>query len=72
MPTHLQTDCCPCHAVKLAYTYQEAANSVGVSVRTLQRLVERGELAVKYIGSKPVIRASELDAWLDSLPSEIS
>lgn len=57
---------------KLAYTYQEAANSVGVSVRTLQRLVERGDLAVKYIGSKPVIRASELDAWLETLPSEAS
>lgn len=57
---------------KLAYTYQEAASSVGVSVRTLQRLVERGEIAVKYIGSKPVIRATELDAWLETLPSEAS
>jgi excisionase family DNA binding protein len=57
---------------KRAYTYQEAANSVGVSVRTLQRLVERGDIAVKYIGSKPVIRASELDAWLETLPSEAS
>lgn len=57
---------------KRAYTYQEAATSVGVSVRTIQRLVERGDIAVKYIGSKPVIRASELDEWLETLPSEAS
>lgn len=64
-------ECCPCHATKLAYTYQEAANAVGVSVRSLQRLVERGDIAVKYIGSKPVIPAKELDAWLEALPSEL-
>lgn len=55
---------------KLAYTYQEASASVGVSVRSIQRLVERGEIAVKYIGSKPVIPAVELTAWMESLPSE--
>jgi excisionase family DNA binding protein len=57
-------------AAKIAYTYQEAAGSVGVSVRTIQRLVERGDIAAKYIGSKPVIPASELSDWLESLPSE--
>ncbi|MFE4078538.1 helix-turn-helix domain-containing protein [Paenarthrobacter sp. YIM B13468] len=66
------SDCCSCHATKLAFTYQEAADSVGVSVRSLQRIVERGEMAVKYIGSKPVIPAAELAAWLESLPSELS
>ena len=71
MPTHSQTDCCSCHATKLAYTYPEASAAVGVSVRTLQRVVERGDIAVKYIGSKPVIQAAELGAWLDSLPSEL-
>lgn len=65
------SDCCSCHTTKLAYTYQEAATAVGVSVRSLQRLVERGDLAVKYIGTKPVIRASELNDWVEALPSEL-
>ncbi|WP_138417962.1 helix-turn-helix domain-containing protein [Sinomonas gamaensis] len=55
---------------KLAYTYEQAAEAVGVSSRTLRRFVERGDLAAKYINSKPVILASELEAWLESLPSE--
>ena len=55
---------------KRAYTYQEASASVGVSVRTLQRLVERGDIVAKYVGTKPVIPAKELDAWLETLPSE--
>jgi predicted site-specific integrase-resolvase len=55
---------------KLAYNFEEAAEASGVSSRTLYRFVERGELAVKYINTKPVILASELEAWLESLPSE--
>ena len=55
---------------KLAYTYEEAAEATGVSARSLRRYVERGELAAKYIATKPVILASELEAWLESLPSE--
>lgn len=55
---------------KLAYTYEQAAEAVGVSARTLRRFVDRGDLAAKYINTKPVILASELEAWLESLPSE--
>ena len=55
---------------KLAYSYQEAAEAVGVSAATLRRHVNNGDLAVRYIGSKPVIQADELRAWLDALPSE--
>ena len=55
---------------KLAYTYDQAAAAVGVSARTLRELVARGDLAVKYVGSKPLILASDLEAWLEALPSE--
>lgn len=55
---------------KLAYTYEEAAEAVGVSVRTIRRLVHDGDLAAKYPTSKPVIPASELEAWFESLSSE--
>ena len=55
---------------KLAYSYRDAAEALSISIRTIQRAAERGELAVKYVGTKPVIPAEELQAWLGSLPSE--
>lgn len=55
---------------KLSYTYDEAAAAVGVSSRTIRQLVADGDLTAKYIGRKPVIKATELSDWLDTLPSE--
>ena len=56
--------------MKLAYTLQEAAETVGVSTDTLRAHIKAGNLAVKYPSSKPVIAAEELDAWFAALPSE--
>lgn len=56
--------------MKLAYTFEEAAEQTGYSIRTLKQAAADGYLLVKYANSKGVIRHSDLDAWLDQLPAE--
>lgn len=56
--------------MKLAYTFEEAAEMVGYSVRTLKYHAANGSLVVRYANTKGVIRHDELNDWLDSLPSE--
>ncbi len=55
---------------KLAYTFEEAAEQTGYSVRTLKQASTDGYLLVKYANTKGVIRHADLDAWLDALPAE--
>lgn len=55
---------------KLAYTFEEAAEQSGYSVRTLKQQVADGNLAARYANSKGVIRHDDLAEWLDSLPAE--
>lgn len=56
--------------MKLAYTLAEAAEAAGVSDRLLRNARDRGDLTVHYAGSKPLIRRDDLDAWIESLPTE--
>lgn len=55
---------------KLAYTLPEAADMAGTSVSVLRRKIANNDLTVRYIGHKPVVLASELEAWLEALPTE--
>ena len=55
---------------KLAYSIPEAAEAIGQSTDTIRRAIAKGDLAVKYPNSKPIVLASELGSWLESLPSE--
>lgn len=55
---------------RIAYPLKDAADAVGISLRKLQYLVAQGELIPRYIGSKPVLPASELQAWFDRLPTD--
>lgn len=45
---------------------QSAADYLGVSLRTLDYVVKRGELPRVMIGRKPVFRVVDLDAYLES------
>lgn len=54
---------------KLAYPLPEAAEMAGISLSVLRRKIDNNDISVKYIGSKPVVLASELESWLNSLPS---
>ena len=50
---------------KLSMTYEEAEQSCGISVRTLQELVSRGKLPVSYAGGRrPVILTETLHQFL--------
>jgi len=54
-----------------ALTYSAAAQSVGLSVRTLQRAIDRGDLNPVFpTGSArhPRLLAGEVDAWVNSWP----
>lgn len=54
-----------------ALTYTDAATSVGLSKRTLQRAIDAGNLNPVYpTGSAraPRILTTELDAWVNSWP----
>lgn len=56
---------------KVAYTFEEAAEAVGVSRRTINRAVADGELVVHHIrGSMPRIRRIDLEEWVASAPTE--
>lgn len=57
-------------SAKLAYTFEEAAEQTGYSIRTLKQAAADHELLVKYANSKGVIRHCDLDAWLDGLSAE--
>lgn len=56
---------------RLALTYDEAAAAVGYSKHVIRDAIDRGELAPSYgAKTKPVIRVTELQRWLDTLPTE--
>jgi excisionase family DNA binding protein len=52
---------------KLAVTYAETADRLGVSKRTVERMVERGELQSVDVGGAPRIRVVDLEAYVASL-----
>ena len=55
---------------KIAYTFEEAAEQCGYSIRTLKQHVANGNLAARYANTKGVIRHEDLADWLDALPAE--
>ena len=58
----------------LCYTPRAAADAVGLSESTIRTLIRENTLPAKYYGSGPrktvLIRAADLQAWVDSLPDE--
>jgi excisionase family DNA binding protein len=55
---------------RLAYSLAEAAEVVGVSLPTLRRAIDKGDIVPRYPSRRPVIPAAELQQWLDRLPTE--
>ena len=49
-----------------AYSPAEVAESLGVSVRTVQRLIAAGELEYVPVGSRRRISVRMVDAWLET------
>ena len=55
---------------KLAYTIQEAVEATGISESEIKAAIKRGDLIPSYPNTRPVLRAPELDRWLESMPAE--
>jgi excisionase family DNA binding protein len=55
---------------KKAYTIPEAAKVTSVGESTLKDAIDRGDLPKRYPSSRPIILESDLDKWLESLPTE--
>lgn len=53
---------------KLAHTIPEAADLTSISEDIIRKAIRRGELNASYPSSRPVIRTSELERWLEALP----
>lgn len=52
--------------IKYMLTVKEAANILGVSVHTVYRLIESGELpAIKVSQRKTVIKAEEIERYIN-------
>lgn len=56
--------------MKLAYSLPEAAEATGYSERVISRAIADHKLIARYANTKPVIKADDLAAWIDSLPVE--
>ena len=58
--------------VPLALTLPDAADAVGSSETVIKRVCASEELTKRYIGTKPVLLAEDILAWLRTLPLEPS
>jgi S-adenosylhomocysteine hydrolase len=54
---------------QVSYDLRGAAQAAGCGVTSIKEAVDTGDLVVHYRGSKPLIRAVDLDAWVASLPT---
>jgi len=58
---------------RISYPLPDAAYAIGLGMTSLRELIDSGELTVHYLGTKatkPVIRAIDLDAYVDAQPTE--
>jgi len=55
---------------RIAFTLREVAQMVGRSESTVRRAVKDRRLRGRYVSEHPVFTRQDIDAWLDSAPSE--
>lgn len=58
---------------KLAYSIPNFANAVDLSVDSIRKAIDNGDLIVSYptkAGKKPIITKTEGERWLSALPNE--
>lgn len=54
---------------QVSYDLRGAAQAAGCGVTSIKEAVDTGDLIAHYRGTKPLIRAIDLDAWVASLPT---
>lgn len=56
--------------IRIRYTKTEAAEQLSISVRSLDRLRERGEIIARVDGGRIYFDHSELESYAKSCPAE--
>lgn len=51
-------------------TLERAAKETGIGVKTIREACENGDLPCQWSGAKRIIRAIDLDEWVQTLPTE--
>ncbi len=54
---------------QVSYDQRGAADATGLGITSIKEAIESGDLIAHYRGTKPVIRAIDLDEWVASLPT---
>lgn len=54
----------------VSYNMAGAVAASGVGETTIKKAIADGDLIAHYVGVKTVIRAADLDEWIESLPTE--
>lgn len=54
----------------ISYTFAEAAHAVGVGETKIREAEKAGDLTFRWIGSRAVVLADDLAAWVSSFPTE--
>jgi excisionase family DNA binding protein len=49
----------------LAYSLEEAAKQLSVSSQSVRRLIDRGELKARRVGTRVIVPKNELERWLE-------
>ena len=54
----------------ISVDYQTAAEITGNSIDVIRRAVRAGHLVPRYRTAKPVLLVKDLEAWIESAPTE--
>lgn len=54
----------------VSYNMAGAVGATGIGETTIKAAIASGDLIAHYVGVKTVIRAADLDEWIQSLPTE--
>lgn len=53
---------------RLTYSPGEVAETTGLSIETVRRLIAKRDLPAKRVGTRQIVRHVDLEAFLDALP----
>lgn len=54
----------------VSYNMAGAVAATGIGETTIKTAIRNNELIAHYVGNRLVIRAADLDDWIQSLPTE--
>ena len=55
---------------QIAFTVAAASKATCVGEDRIREAIKVGDLTPHYVGVKAILRAADLDAWIETLPTE--